>query len=143
MNIIILNNRKGHSKTLHLPVWLPWALALMFVFLPVAAGVGAYYAAYHLDSPLFSDDVAERWHQDVSTHRNELAQLNEQSQREHPQTSPRGTDGKEIRTGGDVPGESNAKSAEEFRRRVLEGLSKSKDGRLAPAVRRYAEGLLR
>lgn len=82
MNIIILNNRKGHSKTLHLPVWLPWALALMFVFLPVAAGVGAYYAAYHLDSPLFSDDVAERWHQDVSTHRNELAQLNEQSQRE-------------------------------------------------------------
>lgn len=82
MNIIILNNRKGHSKTLHLPVWLPLALALMFVFLPVAAGVGAYYAAYHLDSPLFSDDVAERWHQDVSTHRQELAQLNEQSQRE-------------------------------------------------------------
>lgn len=82
MNIIILNNRKGHSKTLHLPVWLPWAMALMFVFLSVAAGVGAYYAAYHLDNPLFSDDVAERWHQDVSTHRNDLAQLNEQSQRE-------------------------------------------------------------
>ena len=33
--------------------------------------------------------------------------------------------------------------AEEFRRRVLKGLSKDQGGRLSPAIRRYAEGLLR
>jgi hypothetical protein len=33
--------------------------------------------------------------------------------------------------------------AEDFRRRVLEGLGKEKSERLSPAVRRYAEGLLR
>lgn len=82
MNIIILNNRKGHSRTLHLPAWLPWAMALMFVLMPVAAGVGAYYSAYYLDEPLFSEDVALRWHEDVSAHRVELAQVNEASQRE-------------------------------------------------------------
>ena len=47
-----------------------------------------------------------------------------------------------IRTGGDVPKKDDGKRAEEFRRRVLRGLGKAKDGRLAPAVRRYAEGLL-
>jgi len=32
--------------------------------------------------------------------------------------------------------------ADDFRRRVLEGLSKAQSGRLSDAVRRYAEGLL-
>src|SRR5690606_3801397 len=45
--------------------------------------------------------------------------------------------------GGDVPGEDDRKAAEEFRRRVVEGLGKSGGGRLSPAVKRYAEGLLR
>jgi hypothetical protein len=48
-----------------------------------------------------------------------------------------------MRTGGDVPRAEDSKRAEDFRRRVLEGLGKSKDGRLAPAVKRYAEGLLK
>ncbi len=55
----------------------------------------------------------------------------------------RDSGGKEISTGGEVPGAEDSKQAEEFRRRVLEGLGKSKDGRLSPAVKRYAEGLLR
>ncbi len=48
-----------------------------------------------------------------------------------------------IRTGGEVPDRDDGKRALEFRRRVLQGLGKSKDGRLAPSVRRYAEGLLK
>lgn len=82
MNIIILNNKKGHSRTLHLPVWLPWALASVLLILPVAAGVGAYFSAYYLDEPLFSDEVAERWQGEVDAQQGELAELNEQSQRE-------------------------------------------------------------
>jgi hypothetical protein len=51
--------------------------------------------------------------------------------------------GKRISTGGEVPREDEARRAEEFRKRVLEGLSRGRAGRLAPAVKRYAEGLLR
>ncbi len=42
-----------------------------------------------------------------------------------------------------VPGKDPGKRAEDFRRRVMEGLSHDHGGRLGPAVRRYAEGLLR
>jgi hypothetical protein len=55
----------------------------------------------------------------------------------------RGANGKGVSTGGQVPGAEDKKRAEDFRRRVLEGLGKSNGGRLAPAVKRYAEGLLR
>jgi hypothetical protein len=54
-----------------------------------------------------------------------------------------GDRGSRVKTGGEVPRDQDRKRAEEFRRRVLEGLGKSKDGRLTPAVKRYAEGLLR
>ncbi len=50
--------------------------------------------------------------------------------------------GRRLKTGGEVPEASPEARAEAFRRRVLEGLGKDKSGRLAPAVRRYAEGLL-
>lgn len=42
-----------------------------------------------------------------------------------------------------VPGKGKNQRAEEFRRRVLEGLSRDKGGKLGPAVKRYAEGLLK
>lgn len=45
--------------------------------------------------------------------------------------------------GGAVPAEDRKRQAEEFRRRVLEGLARGDDGKLSPAVKRYAEGLLR
>ena len=47
-----------------------------------------------------------------------------------------------MRTDGNVPGAGNNESADEFRNRVLEGLAGERAGRLAPAVKRYAEGLL-
>jgi hypothetical protein len=42
-----------------------------------------------------------------------------------------------------VPGRAKNEKAEEFRKRVLEGLSRDKGGKLGPAVKRYAEGLLK
>jgi hypothetical protein len=49
----------------------------------------------------------------------------------------------EIAIGGNVPPKAEQKQAEEFRRRVLRGLAEQKSDRLSPAVKRYAEGLLR
>ena len=46
------------------------------------------------------------------------------------------------RFGGDVPEASEQNKAEEFRKRVLESLGDG-SGRFAPAIKRYAEGLLR
>jgi hypothetical protein len=42
-----------------------------------------------------------------------------------------------------VPERAKNRRAEEFRKRVLDGLSKDKGGKLSPAVKRYAEGLLK
>jgi hypothetical protein len=58
-------------------------------------------------------------------------------------TADKGQNGESIAIGGDVPSPDDRARAEEFRRRVLEGLSADKSERLSPAVRRYAEGLLR
>ncbi len=43
----------------------------------------------------------------------------------------------------DVPGHVKNQRAEAFRKRVIEGLSRDKGGRLGPAVKRYTEGLLK
>jgi hypothetical protein len=61
-----------------------------------------------------------------------------------PEPSPKessSSKGKQMRTEADVP-RAEGGLADDFRRRVLEGLSKEQSGRLSNAVRRYAEGLL-
>jgi hypothetical protein len=61
-----------------------------------------------------------------------------------PQQSPKDSSsskGKQMRTEADVP-RAEGGLADDFRRRVLDGLSKEQSGRLSDAVRRYAEGLL-
>jgi hypothetical protein len=50
---------------------------------------------------------------------------------------------KGMRMDAEVPGRDKNQRAEEFRKRVLEGLSRDQGGRLGPAVKRYAEGLLK
>jgi hypothetical protein len=52
-------------------------------------------------------------------------------------------DGRDAAFGGDVPAAEQQNRTEEFRRRVLKSLGEGPSGRLAPAVKRYAEGLLR
>ena len=56
--------------------------------------------------------------------------------------SGRGAGGKGMAGKADVPHADDRRRAEEFRRRVLEGLGKERGGRLSPAIERYAEGLL-
>lgn len=50
---------------------------------------------------------------------------------------------KGMRMDAEVPGRDKNLRAEDFRKRVLEGLSRDQSGRLGPAVKRYAEGLLK
>ena len=53
-------------------------------------------------------------------------------------------DGRELARGHvDIPGADTFKGPEDFRRRVVDGLSGAPDPRLRDAIRRYAEGLLR
>ncbi|HTQ04470.1 MAG TPA: DUF4175 domain-containing protein [Polyangiaceae bacterium] len=53
-----------------------------------------------------------------------------------------GRGGKGMDTRAPVPGADDQHRALEFRKRVLEGLGQDRGGRLDPAIRRYAEGLL-
>ncbi len=50
--------------------------------------------------------------------------------------------GQDLRLGGEVPDPDDTNQAADFRERVLRGLGKEREGRLAPAVKRYAEELL-
>ena len=62
------------------------------------------------------------------------------------QQEPKGQQGKDhgdMRQDAGVPGRDKNEKTEAFRKRVLEGLARDKGGRLGPAVKRYAEGLLK
>lgn len=84
---------------------------------------------------------AQRW----------LDQQDDEPQQEEPQQEQEGE--QQGRRGADergstamdapVPGRDKNQRAEDFRERVLKGLSRDKGGRLSPAVKRYAEGLLK
>jgi hypothetical protein len=83
-----------------------------------------------------------------------LDQQDDDSKNQQPKDEPQ-KDGEESRHDGkdgdrgdmsqeaEVPGRAKNQRAEEFRKRVLEGLARDKGGRLGPAVKRYAEGLLK
>jgi hypothetical protein len=60
-----------------------------------------------------------------------------------PQRSEEEGNGRNPDFKGDVPAAEEQNRTEEFRRRVLKNLGNGPSGRLAPAVKRYAEGLLR
>jgi len=66
----------------------------------------------------------------------------DKEQSEEAKPSEESGNGKKMQSKGPVPGAPGKNRAEEFRRRVLEGLAKDRGGRLDPAVRRYADGLL-
>ncbi|HEX2880619.1 MAG TPA: hypothetical protein VHO25_13900, partial [Polyangiaceae bacterium] len=59
-----------------------------------------------------------------------------------PHQSPNSDGDTGLALGGDVPGDNARARAEEFRRRVIEGLGRSGGGPMGPAIKRYAEGLL-
>ncbi len=42
MNILVINSKRGHSRTLPVPRHWPWLLAAVLVVVPVLMGVGGY-----------------------------------------------------------------------------------------------------
>jgi len=66
----------------------------------------------------------------------------EQDKQQSQSDSHEGNHG-DMRMDAGVPGRAKSQRAEQFRKRVLEGLARDKGGRLGPAVKRYAEGLLK
>ena len=82
---------------------------------------------------------AQRLLEQASTGRTDA----EENARPGEREKGRGESSEEFGSAGDVPDKGNLNDAEAFRRRVLEGLGKGGSSRLSPAVKRYAEGLLR
>jgi hypothetical protein len=82
-----------------------------------------------------------------------LDQQNDDGKGDEPKEEPsedkpeskgeRDQDRANMRQDADVPGRDKNEKTEAFRKRVLEGLARDKGGRLGPAVKRYAEGLLK
>ena len=75
MNIILLNSKRGHSRTLTLPRFLPAVLLALLVMVPVCAGVGAYWIAYRVSPPVYTDAVAQRFRTYLHTQAREVADL--------------------------------------------------------------------
>lgn len=67
----------------------------------------------------------------------------EQEGGEEGEGDDEGGNGRDTPSRGDVPKAEEQNKAEAFRKRVLRNLGDSPAGRLSPAVKRYAEGLLR
>jgi hypothetical protein len=86
---------------------------------------------------------AQRLLEQSETGKTDASEAERQQQRDPKRGDGETHRGKEIAQDGEVPEEDEADAAEDFRRRVLRGLSEDKSERLAPAVKRYAEGLLR
>jgi Domain of unknown function (DUF4175) len=100
-------------------------------------------AAGHGDSGLSLQRDAQRLLEQSSNGQSGSAEgdAKDKPEQSRPEDSSN-SKGKRMRTDGDVPRADAPGHADDFRRRVLDGLSKQKSGRLSDAVRRYAEGLL-
>ncbi|MZR62452.1 M23 family metallopeptidase [Alcanivorax sp. DP30] len=81
MNIIVINSRRGHSRTLPVPRHWPWLLAAVFVLLPALIGVGAYQLAYHVgDQPEYTPLMTARFADQLDEQEKALAELDQLSQ---------------------------------------------------------------
>lgn len=96
-------------------------------------------AAQHLDSGRGQIGLELQRQAQRLLEESQPGQTSEPPQRQSGKTEG----GRSSGFGGTVPAEERKRQAEDFRKRVLEGLAKSEGGKLAPAVKRYAEGLLR
>ena len=81
MNIIVINSRRGHSRTLPVPRHWPWLLAAVFVLLPALIGVGAYQLVYHVgDQPEYTPLMTARFADQLNEQEKALAELDQLSQ---------------------------------------------------------------
>ncbi len=81
MNIIVINSRRGHSRTLPVPGHWPWLLAAVFVLLPALIGVGAYQLVYHVsDQPEYTPLMTARFADQLNEQEKALSELDQLSQ---------------------------------------------------------------
>jgi murein DD-endopeptidase MepM/ murein hydrolase activator NlpD len=80
MNIIIVGQRHGRSKTISLGPLARWALTLSLAVLPFSMGAAGYYLTMMLaDEGLFGPETAKAWEQDLTQQRKELDAIREQT----------------------------------------------------------------
>lgn len=75
MNIILLNSKRGHSRTIAIPRFLPALVLAVLVLIPMAAGVGAYWISYRVAPPSYSEEVAERFQSSLERQSEQVATL--------------------------------------------------------------------
>lgn len=80
MNIIIVGQRHGRSKTISLGPVARWILTLILAVLPFSMGAAGYYLTMMLaDEGLFGPETAKAWEQDLTQQRKELDKIREQT----------------------------------------------------------------
>lgn len=80
MNIIIVGQRHGRSKTISLGPMARWILTICLAVLPFSMGAAGYYLTMMLaDEGLFGPETAKAWEQDLTQQRKELDQIREQT----------------------------------------------------------------
>jgi hypothetical protein len=80
MNIIIVGQRHGSSKTISLGHLARWTLTLTLAVMPFSMGAAGYYLTMMLaDEGLFGPETAKAWEQDLTQQRKELDSIREQT----------------------------------------------------------------
>jgi murein DD-endopeptidase MepM/ murein hydrolase activator NlpD len=80
MNIIIVGQRHGRSKTISLGPLARWTLTLTLAVMPFSMGAAGYYLTMMLaDEGLFGPETAKAWEQDLTQQRKELDSIREQT----------------------------------------------------------------
>jgi murein DD-endopeptidase MepM/ murein hydrolase activator NlpD len=80
MNIIIVGQRHGRSKTISLGPLARWTLTLSLAVMPFSMGAAGYYLTMMLaDEGLFGPETAKAWEQDLTQQRKDLDAIREQT----------------------------------------------------------------
>ena len=78
MNIIIVGQRHGRSKTISLGPVARWILTFILAVMPFSMGAAGYYLTMMLaDEGLFGPETARAWEQDLTQQRKELDKIRE------------------------------------------------------------------
>ena len=81
MNILVINSKRGHSRTLPVPRHWPWLLAAVLVVVPVLMGVGGYLLVSQLsDQPEYTPVMTERFSTHLEEQQKALESLDRLSQ---------------------------------------------------------------
>ena len=80
MNIIIVGQRHGRSRTISLGPVARWFLTLLLAVLPFSMGAAGYYLTMMLaDEGLFGPETAKAWQLDLTQQRNQLNKIRAQT----------------------------------------------------------------